>query len=231
MSSRWLLWLMAVVFYSCNSNQEGSKESVAKSEELISLEKKIDSLHRLVAQLMPKDADSLNVPVTTDIKPGNPSLPTPREIIKEAPKPMETKNLQKAKEDTVFHYYRNSSKISVIITPWKDGRRKLQLFDPWGKMTYEHEDALLSYQHITTIKSFHSNGAVSEMHESLNPGGGIQHYDSKITVGINNDPEWKVVTEYPPDLEKMSNNQWYWSKKEWTWKKQETVIETILPEK
>lgn len=222
-------FIFCICAFSCGSADQSVNEPANQNAEIKRLESKVDSLSKMVNELSAEPEITNEAPITSEIKPGTPSVETKKTLSEPIPK-KKVSDVKVAANDTVRYYYKNSNKISVIISPWKEGRRNILLFDPWGKETYRHEDALLSYSNISEIKSFHTNGAVYEMTESLNPGGGIQHYESLITFGINNDPEWKTVNEYPPTLENMTNNQWYWSKKEKTWIKQEVIIETITPE-
>ena len=118
-------------------------------------------------------------------------------------------------------YYTSSKKLSLLITPWKDDKRELIFYDPFGNVQYTQKDVRHSYSNISEVKSFHSNGAVEKILVHNNPGASMYWSESEITFGINNDPEWMAVMTYPVQhLEQNLNNHYYWDKKTGTWIKQ-----------
>ncbi|MFM9984362.1 MAG: hypothetical protein ACKVOK_03970 [Flavobacteriales bacterium] len=118
-------------------------------------------------------------------------------------------------------YYTSSKKLSLLITPWKEDKRELIFYDPFGNIQYTQEDVRHSYSNISEVKSFHPNGAVAKISVHNNPGASMYWSESEITFGINNDPEWMVVMTYPVhNLEQNLNNHYYWDKKTGNWVKQ-----------
>lgn len=134
-------------------------------------------------------------------------------------------------KETIHFYNSRIGKdiISVRITPWKEGRRKIFLYDPKGNITFEREDVRMSYSDTASIERFHDNGAVAVLHIHLNPGASMYWYDTSITFSTSNEPEWKTATKHPSTLEELMDNKYYWDKKEKVWKKQEIIKEQPVP--
>jgi hypothetical protein len=136
-----------------------------------------------------------------------------------------------AEDDQVFYYSSGMGKelISARMTAWKEGRRKLVLYSPGGEITFIKEDYRLSFHDISEIKKFHPNGAVELIHIQMNPGASMYWYDTVISFGIGNEPEWKVENKHPSTLEEYMNSKYYWDKSTRTWKKQEYIREQEVP--
>lgn len=125
-------------------------------------------------------------------------------------------------EDSILHHYSNG-KISVIITPWEDGRREIQFYDLKGNRTYSMEEARLSYQ-VSVDLAFHKNGAVKEAYVFTNPGASMYMYSETIQFSSVNEPEWRVSKKTPTlTLDDASGKKYYWDKKDKQWKEQEVI--------
>ncbi len=133
--------------------------------------------------------------------------------------------------DTVFYYYKSNPKhVSVAVSPWKDGKRSVQFYDPQGNITYTCQDVKMSFSLITQLKIFHENGAIAEIEIHNNPGASMYWYETYITFGINNEPEWKTDIQKPErSLEQYMHNKSFWNKSTKTWVKQEIAKETLTP--
>ena len=126
--------------------------------------------------------------------------------------------------DTTVYYYKNSRSISLLITPWKEGRRQLLFYDPFGSLTYSITDKSTSYTSETKITAFHDNGAVASLTITLYPDASMYWYSTNITFGINNEPLWKEDFQHPEEQTTIPENaKSYW--KNGTWHKQEMAIE------
>ena len=231
MKISFLLLALAIAMNSCKDSTNTDK---ALSQKVDSLEAKVAELQKLNASKPGAIADTMDVLVNKEEpKISNPvaskTEQQPKKIIEKVEKEVITKYPTRS-EDTVYYYYKGSGKVSAFITPWNDNRRSVVLFDPFGKVTYTFDDYQGGYTSVSTIKAFHSNGAVSNIHHYLNPGASINWYESDFTFGINNEPLWKVDQEFPQTLENSMNNQSYWDANSHSWKKQEVAIETITPE-
>ncbi len=129
---------------------------------------------------------------------------------------------EKVIEEPTFYYYANGD-ISVKITPWKDHRRTITLYDLEGNVTFSTEDIKMSYSVFNRLK-FHDNGAVKEMVESRNPGASLYMYSATMTFSTTNEPLKMVKSKTPSTLDEMicDSVPWFWDKKSKSWYKQET---------
>lgn len=120
-------------------------------------------------------------------------------------------------------YYSNG-KLSVRISPWKEGRRYWKLYDLYGNETIELEEVRLSYT-VSYDARFHENGAVSVIHFSENPGAANFWYEGEMEFSTTNEPITRRVRKMPYEsLEEMSRRAWqYWDKRSGTWKEQEVM--------
>lgn len=217
-----------------NSCKDSTNTDKALSQKVDSLEAKVAELQKLNDAKPAPIVDTTNVLVNKEEPKISNPIPSktenqPKKNTEKIEKDIITKYPTRS-EDTLFYYYKGSSKVSAFITPWKENRRYLVLFDPFGKETYRFEDYQGGYSSVAKIKAFHPNGAVSDVHHYFNPGASINWYESDFTFGINNEPLWKVDQEFPQTLENSMNNQSYWDAKTRTWKKQEVSIETVVPQ-
>ena len=129
--------------------------------------------------------------------------------------------------DSTVHYYVNG-KISVIRTPWKDGRRETKLYNLKGDLTYTIEEARLSYM-VSADLEFHPNGAVESAFVFTNPGASRFMYNSTIHFSTTNDPQWRLDKKTPAvTIDDAAGDKYYWHKKNKRWEKQE-VIECDAP--
>jgi hypothetical protein len=189
------------------------------------MNKKIDSLQ---AKMQPNKDSSNPTPIKKTEKENQsvtkPSFPSPkkRELIK--------KNIQPTKSTKEIFYYSDSKQVSLIIEPWLNDKRKLLFYNHKGELTYTQEDVRMSYSIFTSVKHFHSNGAVKEIEIHLNPGASMYMYQSYITFNEDNIPLWKTDTQHPSRLEDHMKPPSYWDQKEKVWKQQEVVIEQPVPD-
>lgn len=132
--------------------------------------------------------------------------------------------------DSTVHHYTNG-KVSVIRTPWIDGKRETKLFNLKGDLTYTIEEARLSYQ-ISADLNFHKNGGVETIHVFTNPGASRFMYSSTIHFSTINEPQWKVDKKTPAlTIEDASGEKFFWHKKEKRWVKQEVISCDPVPVK
>jgi len=231
MKISFLFLALAIAMNSCKDSTNTDK---ALSQKVDSLEAKVAELQKLNAAKPSPIADTTDVLVNIEEPKISNPIPSkteqqPKKITEKVEKEVVTKYPTRT-EDTLFYYYTGSGKVSAFISPWKDNRRSLVLFDPFGKETYRFDDYQGGFSSVAKIKAFHPNGAVSDVHHYLNPGASINWYASDYTFGINNEPLWKVDQEFPQTLENSMNNQSYWDANSHTWKKQEVSIETVIPQ-
>lgn len=216
------------LFASCNSSSQSENQLLA--EKLDSLYAEVSELKTLLEEKK-KTTDTIRAVQqqadTSVIQPAkeNPKKIVPSEIEKpEAPKPMPSI----PKNDTTYHYYSNG-KLSVKITPWYEGTRKLFFYDLKGSQTFELEDVRHSYS-ITTQLKFHPNGAASKAEIHNNPGASRYWYETEITFDTTNEPLVKSSRQMPPEhLDLEENLPSFWNKQKQQWIKQEIVKETSTP--
>lgn len=124
--------------------------------------------------------------------------------------------------DSTVHYYVNG-KISVVRTPWEDGRRQTKLYDLYGELTYTIEETRLSY-YVSAELKFYPNGAVETASIFTNPGASRFMHNSTIQFTSTNEPQWKVDKRTPAEtIEDAMGDKYYWHKKEKRWAKQEVI--------
>jgi hypothetical protein len=119
-------------------------------------------------------------------------------------------------------YYSNG-KLSLWISPWKEGRRYWKLYDLYGNETIELEEVHLSYS-VSYDARFHENGAVKIIHFSENPGAANFWYEGEMEFSTTNEPITRRVRRMPVEsLEEMVHRKWvYWDKRTKSWREQET---------
>lgn len=178
---------------------------------------KTDSSSRIdfVAQLPIKKESEKVSPASPVIK----TTPIKKDSVafKKTTRPAETPF--KPDTSTIIHYYKNSKKPSVKITPWIDGRRFVLLFDITGNETYRFDDVRMSYSSTSTIKSFHENGAVKHIQNHMNPGASMYWYESDIYFDTNNEPTERNDIRQPARLEDYMYGKSVWDKETRSWKK------------
>lgn len=224
---------LSIVLFGCTST---SSPKQASEEELMLQTKRIDSLEKIIGELLQKsstDAETI-IPTEADsvlsekkIK-TNPSAPTIKvEVKPESPK-MEQRQIKPSEPEK--HYYKNSGKVSVEITRSNDRTEKFFFFDPSGNLTYAFEEHYSSYSVGVDILEWHDNGAVSKVKVHTNPGASMYWFESIYTFGINNEPEWRIDSRFPQESVTMpGENNFYWDKKNRSWKKQEVIYEQNVP--
>lgn len=127
---------------------------------------------------------------------------------------------EKKSSDTTFYYYVNK-KVSAKVTPWAEGERWVLLYDLYGKETYRHQDVRKSYTVFANLH-FHTNGAVSKMVITNNPGASMYWSETTITFSTINEPEQKTKERKPYPESPTIEQPWeYWDKKTGQWRKQE----------
>lgn len=210
--------------FACNDPHQ--HEVLEAKRKLSVVRHQMDSLKGLIKEMQKKkDSNQLNYAGKIE-KREEKSL----KRVKKSAKIVEKKPKVPKKADSIFYYYKNSKKVSLIITPWENHRRKLLFLDPFGQLTYKQEDVKLSYSKSTSIKAFHPNGAVSKITVFMNPGASLYMYNTTITFDINNNPSWKYIKTTPPkQTHLLSNDSYYWDKKTKSWKKQHVVYEQPVP--
>jgi hypothetical protein len=133
-----------------------------------------------------------------------------------------------SENDTVKHFYSNK-KISVLIYPLKEGKRKYLVFDQGGNVTYEMESIRLSYSQSIDLR-FHENGSVRLAKINFNPGASMYWYETEITFNENNYPLKKIERQMPPSSAADDlNNRYFWNKDDKSWIKQEIIREYNTP--
>jgi hypothetical protein len=200
------------------------------NQHLVELKKQLNEKDSINAIRLAK-ADSIindvakqgNNPVSPAIKVQPLPPPVTPVHLKPPPNPRDIKG----ENETAIYYYKGTSKrVSVEITPWVNGRRKIKFYDPFGKITYACDDVRLSFSSVTELKKFHDNGAASQIEIHDNPGASMYWYTMTISFGINNEPQWKTVNKHPQEsLEGSMNNKYWWNDKTGQWVKQEVVQE------
>lgn len=216
-----LLVIFISVLFSCNQTSEKSSTELL-IQKLDSMNKKIDSLQ---AKMQPNKDTIENTPkviVKDSLKTVKKKTPTP---IKKEPSKTKTQVYKPSKE---IFYYTNSKQPSLIIEPWANEKRKLYFYNRNGELTYTQEDVHMSYSISTTVKGFHSNGAVKSIEIHFNPGASLYMYQSTITFDEDNVPLWKNDTQWPSRMEDIKPPS-YWDRKEKVWKQQEAIKEQPLP--
>lgn len=167
----------ALVFFSCTPPAEKKEQPIA-SVSPDSIKNNADSQpHASVNKTdsLPKDSSRA-------------------QVAKETPAPKE----QPKKNENLF-YYSGSQKISAMITPWKNRKRKIVLYDLSGRETFTQEDVQRDYQVTTTLEKFYANGAVQQLSVHENPGGSRYWYETTITFDTQNVPLTKEVEQLPAD--------------------------------
>lgn len=211
-----ILILLVTLLQSCVPRDNKSNAD----EELLN---KIDSLRSELKEL--KNLQQKDSMITDTIKKQLQPGIAPQKILKQ--KETDTKVSPSPKREKIIvpknvvekFYYKNSKRISVIITPWLDGKRTVTLFDTLGNETYRFNDAHLSYSNTTEIKEFHENGAVSKIKNHLNPGASMYWYDTDIYFDINNEPISKMELRQPASLDDYMNGKSLWNRKTKSWEK------------
>lgn len=195
-----------------------------EKKDIAELNSKIDSLQAQIAELKVL----LNEKQLREKEP----VQVPQVKPETVPEPVHKPVVIEEEKERIFYYKPETGvkKVSVKISPWKEGRRKMILYDPAGNVTFEREDVRMSYSDTATIERFHDNGAVAVLNIHLNPGASMYWYDTSITFSAANEPEWKTATKHPSTLEELMDNKYYWDKKEKVWKKQEIIKEQPVPE-
>lgn len=161
--------------------------------------------------------------------PEKPVKPQKPEIRKEIPVKKTTPlPVYKFPVDTEYHYYKNK-KISVKISPWKNEKRSILLFDYDRNITYLFEDVRHSYSYYTEL-SYHPNGAVSKAVTHMNPGASMYWYETEIQFTEYNIPITKKSTQFPMELDNPPTLQ-YWNVQKKQWVDQLTVECQPPPEK
>ncbi len=151
------------------------------------------------------------------------SPPPPPVVKQDTPKPPVLRKPRPkpalAEGDTTRYYY-EIGKLSVLITPWNNGKRSILFYDPKGALTYQQNDVRLSYT-VTTQLQFRKNGSVEKADIHENPGASRYWYQAVITFSDSNEPEWQTSQQMPVESLADRSNSYYWDKKAGKWIKQE----------
>lgn len=125
--------------------------------------------------------------------------------------------VQKVNDSGAIHYFKDSKKVAVRITPWKNNQREVICYDLKGNVTYSFEDVRRDYTVFTEVVSFHENGAANRIHVSSNPGASLYYYETNFTFDEENYPLKKEEIEYPQTLDKMLDNVRTWNREKRVW--------------
>jgi hypothetical protein len=125
--------------------------------------------------------------------------------------------LQKNSDNGAIHYFKDTKKVAVRITPWKGDQREVICYDLKGNVTYSFEDVRRDYTVFTEVVSFHENGAANRIHVSSNPGASLYYYETNFTFDEENYPLKKEEIEYPQTLDKMLDNVRTWNREKKVW--------------
>lgn len=234
-------------FNSCVSESSNENNAIAKLEQKMNhLNQEVDSLKSIIEKLQSTslndfkmdtlqteiDLQTEKMDAITEKVPDKTKKKTPKEKPSKVEKEIEKTTPQTtALTDTIYHYYVNGM-VSVKIFPWENNERTIQLFNLYGEKTYETKDIKLSFSVINHL-SFHSNGGVSKIVESTNPGASMYMYKATMKFSTTNDPEIRTETKTPTiTLEDAMNEKipLFWNKKKQIWIKQEVSIESEIPE-
>lgn len=132
--------------------------------------------------------------------------------------------------DSTVHYFTNG-KVSVIRTPWIDGKRETKFFNLKSELTYTIEEVRLSYQVSADLK-FYENGGVETVHVFTNPGASRYSFNSTILFSTVNEPQWKIDKKTPAEsIADANGDKYFWHKKEKRWVKQEIISCAPVPVK
>ncbi len=123
------------------------------------------------------------------------------------------------KVDDNIHYYTDNGRVSVREFPWKDDRKKMEVYNRSGEITYEFEDVLLSYQTNTTFQ-FRTDGSLEIAKVRTNSGASMYWSESLISFSTNNEPLEKIDRTYPEtQLELPKILKWDKTHKKWVMQK------------
>jgi hypothetical protein len=125
--------------------------------------------------------------------------------------------VQKNNDNGAIHYFKDSKKVAVRITPWKNNQREVICYDLKGNVTYSFEDVRRDYTVFTEVVSFHENGAANRIHVSSNPGASLYYYETNYAFDEENYPLKKEEIEYPQTLDKMLDNVRTWNREKRVW--------------
>jgi hypothetical protein len=201
---------------SCQNNDD------AYINELQKLNNKLDSLNAKIDTISRRSVINESVNEEKDTSSSTLTL----KKIKTVEQLIQTDSLKKIKkhstkiitstEDTLRYFYQNTKRISAIITPRINGKWKLILFNLQGEKTYEFENTISSYSSISDIKHFHSNGAISEVTCSMNPGASMYMYHSTYFFDLNNNPLKMESNQSPSNsIEDFKTYEWDITTKNW----------------
>ena len=208
--------LIFIVVLSCSEKSNDNEKLISKldsiAKELESI-KKISRAETVFIEKKETVAVKKNTPLfVKQVKP--PKRATPKPVVKQI----------KETNDPIFHYFTNK-KVSVKITPWKDGKRNIYLYNQEGEITYEMEEIRHSYSQSVKL-SFHKNGAVSKAEIHLNPGASMYWYETTISFNEDNLPIEKYDKTLPQqsiNLEESFPSMWDKENRKWIKPKVNTI--------
>lgn len=184
----------------------------------------------------PSDREAISLPETTQQRPDTRRRLETEELQPEIREPETNSNnsdsavnqaiiedtpveqpLQKNSDNGAIHYFKDTKKVAVRITPWKGDQREVICYDQKGNVTYSFEDVRRDYTVFTEVVSFHENGAANRIHVSSNPGASLYYYETNYTFDEENHPVKKEEIEYPQTLDKMLDNVRTWNREKRVW--------------
>ena len=133
-----LVAVLTVVFSltGCATNQKKEVDELKK--EIMRLQDDIREMKELLKESRPKETPEKKVEKPQPVEPVE--LPPQEPTLNPQPKKIEIVKPVTTEEKETVHYYNprmGKNKVSVRISPWKDGRRKMYLYDPFGNVTFE----------------------------------------------------------------------------------------------
>ena len=126
-----------------------------------------------------------------------------------------------AQNDTLFYY--SNGDTSVHFLPWKNGVRKIQLYDLKGEKTFTLEEVRLSYTVSNDIELY-KNGGVKRIVQKSFSGGSPNWSEVIIYFSSTNHPHYKKVLQYKRTFSNLPEvSKYFWDDKHQIWKKQEVI--------
>jgi len=126
------------------------------------------------------------------------------------------RNPEKPPSGAEIHYFTGTHQPSVKISGWVDNRRTVTCYNRQGEVTYTFNDVRLSYTELTSVTSFHDNGAAREIRCSSNPGSGIQYSETFYAFDTDNYPVSRENRNYPIRLE-LEDQTDHWNRGTMAW--------------
>ena len=216
-----ILLSICVVFHACvpdTAVQENpSTDTVYHKKTDVVYETETVHVHKQQVYIESKQEQPAPQPVEQKKKEQPQPTPVKPAPMKKAP---DLPIIQQSK-DTEYVYYQNPKRISVKISPWKDGKRTLQLFAPNGTLSYTFKDARHSYVNTTTLY-YRKDGSVEKAAVHLNPGASMYWYETEYTFSNTNEPINYTSRQFPERTLEFPDT-YLWDSRNKKWVKQQTI--------